>query len=89
MSQEKNAPPPAPVPVQEERPKLAEPDLSSEQSKLAEVDTTVSQKGDAPPEGKSEPKEVAPEISTTKKQADSGAGSDGNSNRGSNDVVKP
>ena len=36
MSQEKNAPPPAPVPVQEEKPKLVEPDVTVETSKLPE-----------------------------------------------------
>jgi ubiquinol-cytochrome c reductase cytochrome b subunit len=80
LSQEKSAPPPPPTPVQDEKPKLAEP-VSAEQSKLP--------KGDSLPEGKPEPKELAPEITTPKTQADLGVGADNNLNVGSGDLNKP
>ncbi|MDH5416343.1 MAG: cytochrome bc complex cytochrome b subunit, partial [Nitrosopumilus sp.] len=79
LSQQKNAPPPAPVPVQEEKPRLAEPDASVEQSKLS--------KDDSLPEGKSEPKGLAHEVPIPKTQADLGVG--GNNNLGSGDLPKP
>ena len=41
MSQQKNAPPPAPMPVVEEKPKLAEPEVPVEQSKLPEGENTI------------------------------------------------
>ena len=81
LSQEKNAPPPAPTPVQDEKPKLAESEASVEQSKLPE--------GDSPPEGKPEQKELAPEVPTPKTQADLGVGANNNPNLGSGDLPKP
>jgi ubiquinol-cytochrome c reductase cytochrome b subunit len=81
MSQQKNAPPPAPVPVMDEKPKLAEPDASVESSKLPE--------GDAKPEGKSETKELAPEVLVPKTQADLGVSTNANTNVGSGDLSKP
>jgi len=79
LSEEKNAPPP-PVPVVEEKPKLAEPEASTEPSKLSE--------GDAVPEGKPEPKELAAEIPTPKTQADLGVSADNNPNLGSDDLER-
>ena len=38
MSQQKNAPPPPPVPIQDEKPKLAEPDMTVETNKLPQSD---------------------------------------------------
>ena len=80
LSEEKNAPPPPPIPVQEEKPKLPEPDVSPEPSKLPE--------GDAAPEGKPEPKELAQEIPTPKTTADLGVGADSNPNLGSDDLER-
>ncbi|MBT8243534.1 MAG: cytochrome bc complex cytochrome b subunit, partial [Nitrosopumilus sp.] len=77
MSQQKNAPPPAPVPVVEEKPKLAEPEASVEKSKLPE--------GETKSDGKPEPKELAPEVPAPKTQADMGVGADSNPNTGSSD----
>jgi len=81
MSQQKNAPPPAPTPVVEEKPKLAELDVTAEHSTLSEGTNTS--------EVKSEPKELAPEISVPKTQADLGTSVDTNSNIGSGDLTKP
>jgi ubiquinol-cytochrome c reductase cytochrome b subunit len=82
MSQEKNAPPPPPPPVlvQEEKPKLAEPDVTAEPSKLAEDNSTKE---------KSEPKELSSEVPTPKIQADLGVGTNDNQNLGSGDLTKP
>ena len=77
MSQQKNAPPPAPVLVMDEKPKLVESDASVESSKLPEEDTT--------PKGKSEPKELTPEVVVPKTQADLGVGASDNLNIGSNE----
>ena len=76
----KNAPPPPPVQVQEEKPQLAEPDVSPEPSKLPE--------GGTAPEEKPEPKELAQEIPTPKTQADLGVGANSNSNLGSDDLER-
>ena len=70
MSQQKNAPPPAPVPVVEEKPKLAEPEASVEPSKLPE--------GEGTSNSKPETKELAPEVPAPKTQADLGVGADAN-----------
>jgi ubiquinol-cytochrome c reductase cytochrome b subunit len=75
LSEEKNAPPPPPIPVQEEKPKLAEPEIS-ESGKLSE--------GDAAPEEK--PKELTQEVPIPKTQADLGVGVDDNPNLGSDDL---
>ncbi len=75
MSEEKNAPPPPPVPVQEEKPKLDAPDVS-EQSKLPEDDTTPEEK----------PKELTHEVPTPKTTADLGIDADNNPNLGSDDL---
>ena len=80
MSEEKNLPPPPPVPVQEEKPKLAEPETSTEPSKLPE--------GNATPEGKPEPKELAAEVPTPKTKADLEVGADNNPNIGSDDLER-
>ncbi|MFQ5497376.1 MAG: cytochrome b N-terminal domain-containing protein [Nitrosopumilus sp.] len=81
MSQEKNAPPPAPVPVQDEKPKLVEPEVSAEPNKLPEGDSTS--------EEKPELKEMVPEVPTPKTQADLGVNADNNPNIGSGDLTKP
>jgi ubiquinol-cytochrome c reductase cytochrome b subunit len=78
MSQQKNAPPPAPVPVVEEKPKLVEPEVSVEQSKLPEGGKTSDAKPNA--------KELAPEVPIPKTQADLGVDASNNSNVGSNDL---
>jgi ubiquinol-cytochrome c reductase cytochrome b subunit len=68
------------VPVQEEKPRLAEPEVSPESNKLPE--------GDAAPKAKPELKELSPEI-PSKTQADLGVGADNNPNVGSGDLNKP
>ena len=78
MSQQKNAPPPAPVPVVEEKPKLPEPEVSAETSKLPEGETA----SDAKPETK----ELAPEVPVPKTQAGLGVDVSNNPNSGSNDI---
>jgi ubiquinol-cytochrome c reductase cytochrome b subunit len=78
MSQQKNAPPPAPVPVVEEKPKLTEPETSVEQSKLPESEKTS--------DVKPSPKELAPEVPIPKTQADLGVNASDNSNVGSSDL---
>jgi len=78
LSEQKNAPPPPPVPVVEEKPKLTEPEVSTESSKLPE--------GDAVPEEKLEPKELAQEVPTPKTQADLGVNADNNPNLGSDNL---
>jgi ubiquinol-cytochrome c reductase cytochrome b subunit len=79
MSQQKNAPPPAPI--QDEKPKLAEPDVSVQPGKIPEGDTTS--------EGKPTTKELAPEVPIPKTQADLGVGANVNPNIGSGDLNKP
>ncbi|EIJ65641.1 cytochrome b/b6 family protein [Candidatus Nitrosopumilus salaria BD31] len=81
MSQQKNAPPPVPVPVSDEKPKLMEPEVSTQQGKTPE--------GDATSEEKSTPKELAPEVSVPKTQADLGVDANVNPNIGSGDLNKP
>ena len=81
LSQQKNAPPPPPVSIVDEKPKLAESEVAVEQSKLPE--------GDSKLEGKSESKELAPEVPVPKTQADLGVGADVNPNVGSGDLNKP
>ncbi len=80
LSAEKSMPPPPPIPVQEEQPKLPAADVSSEPSKLPE---------DTAPEGKPEPKELAQEVPIPKAQADLGIGADNNPNPDSGDLNKP
>jgi len=77
LAQQKNAPPPAHVPVVEEKPKLPEPEVSEESSKLPQDDSVSS---------KPETKELAPEVPTPKSQADLGVGASNNSNVGSSDL---
>ena len=66
LSQQSNAPPPAPVPVVEEKPKLAEPEVPVESSKLPEGEVT----SDAKPNVK----ELTSEVPIPKTQADMGVG---------------
>ena len=79
LSEEKNAPPPPPIPVQEDKPKLPAPDASTEQSKLPEGDAT---------EEKPEPKELVQKVPIPKTQADSGVGVDNNPNLDSGDLER-
>ncbi|AJM91240.1 MULTISPECIES: cytochrome b N-terminal domain-containing protein [Nitrosopumilus] len=75
LSEQKNAPPPPPVPVVDEKPKLAEPEGTSEQSEIPEDNAKPDEK----------PKELAPEIPTPKSQTDLGVGANNNSNIGTAD----
>ena len=66
MSEQKNAPPPPPTPVQDEKPKLAEPEVSEEPAELPEGDSSSDTK----------PKEIPAEVPTPKSQADLGTNAD-------------
>ena len=66
MSEQKNAPPPPPVQIEDDLPKLAEPQAAAEKPMLPE---------DAA-EKKSETKELAPEVSVPKTKSDTGVGAD-------------
>jgi len=85
LSQQKNAPPPAPVRVVEDFPELSESevtpeitaDSSSETSKLSD-DTT-----------EEKPKELAPTVPTPTTKADLDIGTNNNTNLGSQDLKKP
>ena len=80
LNQAKNAPPPPPVPIHEDKPKeLAEPQLSVNKGKLPE--------GKSVDDGKKEPKEIAPQITSPKVQADLGVGAKSNE-LGSSDLKK-
>tara|TARA_B100001142_G_scaffold295776_1_gene316982 strand:- start:57 stop:707 length:651 start_codon:yes stop_codon:yes gene_type:complete len=86
LSQQKNAPPPAPVRIAEDLPELSESetvpeitgDSTSETSKLTE-------------DGGSEekPKELAPTVPTPTTKADLDTGANNNTNLGSQDLTKP
>ncbi|MFB5632748.1 MAG: cytochrome bc complex cytochrome b subunit, partial [Nitrosopumilus sp.] len=88
MSEQKNAPPPPPTPVSDEKPKLAEPEATSEPKELPTDQTT--------PE-KPEEKPLAPEVPTPKAQSDLGVkadinpnlSGDNNPNLGAGDLNKP
>jgi len=85
MSQQKNAPPPAPVRIVEDLPELSESevvpeitvDSTSEASKLSD-DSTSEEK----------PKELAPTVPTSATKAELDVGNN-NSNLGSQDLTKP
>ena len=85
LSQQKNAPPPAPVRVVEDLPELSESevipeitvDSTSETSKLPDDNT------------EEKPKELAPTVPTPTTKADLDIGTDNNTNLGSQDLTKP
>lgn len=79
LSQQKNAPPPAPVPVHDEKPQLKEPDTSVQPSKSPK---------DATSEEKPLQKELTPEVSVPKTQSDLGIGTN-HAHIGSRDLNKP
>jgi ubiquinol-cytochrome c reductase cytochrome b subunit len=81
LNQAKNAPPPPPVHIQEEKPKeLAEPQIVPTTGKIPE--------GHSLDDAKKETKET-PQISTPKIQADLGINADRNFDFGSPDLKKP
>jgi ubiquinol-cytochrome c reductase cytochrome b subunit len=81
LNQAKNAPPPPPVRVPDEKPKeLTEPELVPSTSKISESHSID--------DSKKEPKE-APQISTPKIQADLGINDNRNYDFGSPDLKKP
>jgi len=86
MSEQKNAPPPPPAPVADEKPKLAEPEATSQLEDSGESGKLP--EGQAAPE-KPEEKPIAPEVPTPKTQADLGVGADNNPNLGAGDLNKP
>ena len=86
MSEQKNAPPPPPAPVSDEKPKLAEPEESSQLEDSGE--SAKLPEGKTAPE-KPEEKPIAPEVSTPKTQTDLGVGTDNNPNLGVGDLNKP
>jgi len=74
MNQAKNAPPPPPVPISEEKPK--------------EIPQSVPEPGKLPePSADAKPKEIAPQIQTPQVKADLGGAS--NPNVGASDLSKP
>ena len=85
LAQQKNAPPPAPVKIEEDLPELSESeatpeitgDVTSETSKL--------------PDGASEekPQELAPTVPTPTTKADLNAETSNDPNLGSQDLTKP
>ena len=78
LSQQNNAPPPAPMPVVEEKPKLAESEVPVESGKLSEDGVTSDVKPNV--------KELTSEVPIPKTQADVGVGANNYSNIGSNDL---
>ena len=86
ISQQKNAPPPAPVRIVEDFPELSESevipeitgDSTSETSKLSDDGTS-----------EEKPKELAPTVPTPTTKADLDIGNNNNSNLGSQDLTKP
>jgi ubiquinol-cytochrome c reductase cytochrome b subunit len=85
MSQEKSAPPPAPVRIVEDLPELSEPEETVEVT--ADSTTEVSKLPDDSTEEK--PKELAPTVPTPTTKADLDIGTNDNSNLGSQDLTKP
>ena len=85
LSQQKNAPPPAPVRMEEDFPELSESevvpeitaDSTDESSKLS--DNTSEEK----------PAELAPTVPTPATKADSDIGTNNDTNLGSQDLTKP
>ena len=85
LSQQKNAPPPAPVRVEEDLPELSEPettpevisDSTSETSKLTDVTS------------EEKPEELAPTVPTPTTKADLDVSDNNNPNLGSQDLTKP
>ena len=85
LSQQKNAPPPPPVKVEEDLPELSESEVipeviadpTAQVSKLSDVDTS-----------EEKPKELAPTVPTSATKADLDVGNN-NANLGSQDITKP
>jgi ubiquinol-cytochrome c reductase cytochrome b subunit len=84
LSQQKNAPPPAPVRIVEDFPELSESEVIPEVT-----GDSTSETSKLPDDGTSEekPKELAPTVPTPK--ADLDIGNNNNSNLGSQDLTKP
>ena len=85
LSQQKNAPPPAPVRIVEDLPELSESETTPEIT----VDSTseTSKLPDATSEEKTE--ELAPTVPTPQTKADLDVGTNNNTNLGSQDLTKP
>ena len=84
MSQQKNAPPPAPVKIVEDLPELSESEVIPEIT-VDSTDDTSKLPDDISEE---KPKELAPTVPTTTK-AELDVGSNNNTNLGSQDLTKP
>ncbi|MFB5611824.1 MAG: cytochrome bc complex cytochrome b subunit, partial [Nitrosarchaeum sp.] len=81
LSQAKNAPPPPPVQIHDDKPKeLAEPQSISNDGELPESKSSV--------DDKKEIKEIAPQISPPKVQADLGVGATNTSDLGTSELKK-
>ena len=86
ISQQKNAPPPAPVRIVEDLPELSESEV------IPEITADSSSETSKLPDDASEekPKELAPSVPTpTTTKADLDIGTDNNTNLGSQDLTKP
>jgi ubiquinol-cytochrome c reductase cytochrome b subunit len=85
LSQQKSAPPPAPVRIVEDLPELSESEVTPEVT----ADST-SEASKLPDDGTEEkPKELAPTVPTPTTKADLDVGNNNNSNLGSQDITKP
>ena len=84
LSQQKNAPPPAPVRIEEDLPELTESESSSEV--IADSSTETSKLPDATSEEK--PQQLAPTVPTPTTKADLDAGTN-TTTLGSQDLTKP
>ena len=81
LNQAKNTPPPPPIPIHEDKPKeLAESQPVPNTGKLPE--------GKSVDDGKKETKEIVPQITAPKIQADLGVGTNNSPDFGSSDLKK-
>ena len=86
LSQQKNAPPPAPVRIVEDFPELSESEVIPEVTGDSTSETsTLSDDGTS----EEKPKELAPTVPTPTTKADLDIGNNNNSNLGSQDLTKP
>ena len=82
LSQQKNAPPPAPVKVEDNLPELTESDVASEVTS----DSNETSKLSSDENSEEKPKELAPSVPTTKADLDI---TTNDVNLGSQDLTKP
>jgi ubiquinol-cytochrome c reductase cytochrome b subunit len=85
LSQQKNAPPPAPVRIVEDFPELSESETTPEITADSTGETSKLPDDNA----EEKPKELAPTVPTPTTKADSDIGTNNNTNLGSQDLKKP